>query len=75
MAVKNKNVIVGRKKGTGCLFLGPDDVEILTDYLIILLTQVKKVVMTEADRTKNCEGSTLTYGFRCRHCGGLEKGS
>lgn len=56
-------------------FLGPDDVEILTDYLIILLTQVKKVVMTDADRTKNREGSTLMYGFRCRHCGGLEKGS
>ena len=56
-------------------FLGPEDVEILTDYLIILLTQVKKVVMTDADRTKNREGSTLTYGFRCRHCGGLEKGS
>lgn len=64
----------GPKKKDVC-FLGPEDVNILTDYLVILLTQVKKVVMTDADRTKNREGSTLTYGFRCRHCGGLEKGS
>ena len=57
-------------------FLGPEDVEILTDYLIILLTQVKKDFMTDADRQQpNRKGSTLTYGFRCRHCGGLEKGS
>ena len=64
----------GTKEKEVC-FLGPEDVTILTDYLIILLTQVKKVVMTDADRTKNREGSTLTYGLRCRHCGGLEKGS
>ena len=55
-------------------FIHPNDIEYLTNYLLLLFAQVKKGVMNEDDRAKaNRSSSLLIYGFRCRHCGGRER--
>jgi hypothetical protein len=63
-------------------FILPDDFELLTDYFVTLYSQVTRGVMTEADMNtgnrKNAasmENGVGFLGFRCRHCGGKEKGS
>ena len=62
-------------------FIAPQDFALLTDYYILLYSQVKRAVMTEADMSGNRKNSASTemgpgfLGFRCRWCGGKQKGS
>lgn len=59
-------------------FLVPDDRKKLSDYMFLLLAQIKKGHLTGKDiDTSRRRNSKLPLGYpgmRCRHCGGIEKG-
>lgn len=62
-------------------FIAPQDFDLLTDYYILLYSQVKRAVMTNADMSGNRKNSASSeigpgfLGFRCKWCGGSQKGS
>ena len=52
----------------------------VTDYLFLLMAQMKPCVFSEADRRQrnrnNSSEIEIGYpGMRCRHCGGIERGN
>lgn len=61
-------------------FLLPSDLTMLTDYFILLFSQVTRGVMNEFDldkakhKSRKCDQLGF-LGLRCRHCGGVERGS
>lgn len=60
-------------------FLLPSDLSKLTDYYILLYSQVKRCAMNAADAASgNRKNNNVGVGFLglcCRHCGGRPKGS
>lgn len=62
-------------------FILPSDFDTLTDYYILLYSQVKRGIMTAADMGGNrknaaCLDTGVGFpGMRCRHCGGNKQGS
>ena len=62
-------------------FILPSDFDTLTDYYILLYSQVKRGIMTAADMGGNRKNAACLEtgvgfpGMRCRHCGGNKQGS
>ena len=60
-------------------FVTPEDRTILTDFMFMLVAQVKRGTLSSKDRDNaRRKNSTLTEGYlglRCRHCGGMERGN
>ncbi|KAL7544563.1 hypothetical protein ACHAWF_007940 [Thalassiosira exigua] len=66
--------------GSDFYFVTADDLEHLTDYTALLFCQVKPGLMNETDLAKpnriKCTKVDLEFpGFRCKHCGGNERGN
>ena len=65
--------------GNGILsFLLASDLSLLTDYFILLFSQVTRGVMTETDlqrakKSRPCNRVGF-FGIACRHCYGVERG-
>ena len=60
------------------LLLLESDLSCITDYFILLFSQVKRGVMNEYDLEKAKKRRACDHigflGLRCRHCGGVERG-
>jgi len=59
-------------------FILPNEKKILTDYMFVLMTQVKRGRLTSNDRDNARRNNPVLVegylGLRCRNCGGKERG-
>eukprot|EP00984_Skeletonema_dohrnii_P035103 scaffold34616_cov159-Skeletonema_dohrnii-CCMP3373.AAC.8 len=82
-----QNLLVKKRKtnpndedqGDGILsFLLASDLTLLTDYFILLFSQVTRGVMNETDlaRAKKSRPCNVVgfFGIQCKHCGGIDRG-
>ena len=77
--LKEEDVKPNNLQGDGILsFLLASDLSLLTDYFILLFSQVTRGVMTETDlqrakKSRPCNRVGF-FGIACRHCYGVERG-
>ena len=60
-------------------FISPEDKTIVSDFMFLLMAQVKRGTLNSKDRDnarrKNSVFTERYLGLRCRHCGGIERGN